>query len=74
MTEKAKRRMFYALFFFTGAGFGTGAGFILNDYVEREDPDAVQQIQQQFETQNQLDDFFASERAAAADRQAEGSE
>lgn len=44
--------------FFAGAGVGGAAGFALNDYLEREDPDAIQQIRQELETQQQLDDTF----------------
>jgi hypothetical protein len=44
--------------FFAGAGVGGVGGFALNDYLEREDPDAIQQIRQELETQQQLDDTF----------------
>ena len=39
--------------FLVGAGIGGVAGFGVNDYLEREDPDAIQQIRQELETQQQ---------------------
>lgn len=53
-----KRWLILVGVFLAGAGAGGVAGFVLNDYLEREDPDAVQQIRQQLETQQQLDDTF----------------
>lgn len=66
MTQRKKQIAKYLLVFGLGSGFGVVGGFTLNDYVEREDPDLVQEIQQQVETQVQLDDFFAQQQQSAA--------
>ncbi len=65
MTEGKKQFAKYLLVFGLGSGFGVAGGFALNDYVERGDPDLVQEIQQQVETQGELDDFFAQQQREA---------
>ncbi|MBN1945384.1 MAG: hypothetical protein JW797_06875 [Bradymonadales bacterium] len=66
MTTKSKIILLVALTFLLGLGLGGAGGFLLNDYLERENPDAVQQIRQEFETQNQLEELFARQRAERA--------
>ena len=66
MKTRTTYRLLILFVFFAGLGLGGVGGFFVNDYLERENPDAIQQIRQEFETQQNLDDFFAQQRTQQA--------
>ena len=68
MNHRTRSRLTMVAVFGLGLGVGVGGGFALNDYVERENPDAIQEIRQELQTQQHLDDFFAGQQAEQAEQ------
>lgn len=59
MSSGVKKTLVLLAVFAAGVGAGGVGGFVLNDYVERPDPDNVQQIQRHFEDRAAAEDVFS---------------
>lgn len=76
MSALSKPGVTFVIGLAVGGLFGGIAGFVVNDLSEREDPEAMQQIEEAEQVQEDLDDFFNSlgSTPAATQGAAEGSE
>jgi hypothetical protein len=59
VSSGVKKTLVLLAVFAAGVGAGGVGGFVLNDYVERPDPDNVQQIQRHFEDRAAAEDVFS---------------
>ena len=59
MKPVSKRRWVLAVVFAVGLGFGGVGGFVVNDLSERTTPESVEEMCEQYQTQDQLEDIFA---------------